>query len=225
MPTIQTVVLSCVGLLSSLMSTSQKLLIDGSVTYNVSVIAINRPVPAGLEGATLTVLLKPFESRTELKTRVGTETTFYDNRKGKGAILKEFSGQKLMITLNPGNWQHKNHVFSNLRFTPESRDSVISGQYVRSASAILRGGDRMFVFYAPDIRLQNLHYSYALPQLDGLPVLFEIESAGVIFTYILTQLSFDPLPTSKFIIPQNGFRIMTYEETRELNEEKELNKR
>src|SRR6478672_3197677 len=98
-------------------SFAQKQLTEGTVTYDISIESAKAeaPIANGLNGAALTLFLKPSISRTEMSSTLGTETTVFDNKLGKGFILKEYSGQKLMITTNRDNWLQKNQWNDNLK--------------------------------------------------------------------------------------------------------------
>ena len=83
----------------SFSSTAQKTLSEGTLVYNMSVeTGSGEPKMADmLDGATTTIYLKGNESRTELVSSLGREATIYDAATGKGVILKDYSGQNLMI--------------------------------------------------------------------------------------------------------------------------------
>ena len=65
-----------------------------------------------LDGATTTVYIKGSQSRTELLSGLGTEATIHDAKSGTGVILKNYSGQKLMITFNEDDWKKKNKKYT-----------------------------------------------------------------------------------------------------------------
>ncbi|RYG44354.1 MAG: hypothetical protein EOO01_19680 [Chitinophagaceae bacterium] len=116
------------------------------------------------------------------------------------------------------NWEQKRAIFNKLDFKEENSAEILSGFSVRLASTFLPGGEKLSVLYAPEVRMQNVNYGFAFPQLEGLPVKFEIiSSEGISFTYQLNKILTEPVSPAMFIIPQNGFRIMSYEENLELN--------
>ncbi|RYF88570.1 MAG: hypothetical protein EOO03_08090, partial [Chitinophagaceae bacterium] len=109
---------------------AQKQLSEGSLQYDISITSskAETPIANSLNGATLSVFLKPTASRTEMKSTLGSESTIFDNRLGTGFILKEYSGQKLMISMDAGNWAEKNKTYENLEFTVGG-ESVKIGEY------------------------------------------------------------------------------------------------
>lgn len=197
--------------------TAQKVLANGVVTYDIA-ISSEKPgaVSTALKGAELTLKVTPTESRTDMVSTLGTETTVYNAGTGKGFILKEYSGQKLMITASKANWLDKNNWNDDLKFTTVSGTSSISGYTCKKATATGENGKMITVFFTPDIKVTNTTYNSAFSQLPGLPVLYEVSSGNLKFTYRLKNVSYENIASSVFEAPHQGFRVMTYEENQQL---------
>lgn len=188
------------------------------LSYNISIESVNdKPsLSKSLEGATLSVYIKGTDSRSDMINSLGTESNIYDSKTGKGTILKEYSGQKLMITLNRDNWAQKNQYFQSVKFTNDNTEQVIAGFKCKKGTATLEGGKSFVVYYTTDVITANKDYNNAFKNLPGIPVQYEIESGKLKFKYTLTGISYDNIPDSKFDIPKAGFRVMTYEENQQL---------
>ena len=197
---------------------AQKSLMEGSLFYNISIISDKSETPGinSLNGATLQIFLNPNQSRTEMKSSVGVETTVFDSKLKKGFILKEYSGQKLMISMNAANWADKNKLYESLQFIISEERSMIGNYSCKKATASLPDGKMFIVYFDPDITLNNRTYNNTFAQLPGLPVQYEIQSGDISFKYTLTKISYDAVPSSKFEAPKTGFRVMTYEENQQL---------
>ena len=76
--------------LFSLSIYAQKTLSEGMLKYKISIESSNgeKPISGSLNGATLSVYLTKTKSRSEMISNPGTETTVFDNKSGKGFILK-----------------------------------------------------------------------------------------------------------------------------------------
>src|SRR5262245_50778589 len=85
---------------------SQKPFSEGILVYNVEIQSGGAGSNVGT--ATNTVYLKGNSSRTDMVSSLGKEITIFNSKTDNAVILKEFSGQKLMITLNKENWKAKN---------------------------------------------------------------------------------------------------------------------
>jgi len=197
---------------------AQKTVNEVMLSYNISIESVNdKPsLSKSLEGATLSVYIKGTDSRSDMINSLGTESNIYDSKTGKGTILKEYSGQKLMITLNRDNWAQKNQYFQSVKFTNDNTEQVIAGFKCKKGTATLEGGKSFVVYYTTDVITANKDYNNAFKNLPGIPVQYEIESGKLKFKYTLTGISYDNIPDSKFDIPKAGFRVMTYEENQQL---------
>ena len=195
---------------------AQKPFVEGSLFYNISIISSETPGINSLNGATLQVFLNPKQSRTEMKSSVGVETTVFDSKLNKGFILKEYSGQKLMISMNAANWADKNKLYESLQFTISDNRTMIGNYSCKKATGSLPDGKIFIVYFNPDITLNNRSYNNTFAQLPGLPVQYEIQSGDISFKYTLIKISYDAIPSAKFEAPKAGFRVMTYEENQQL---------
>lgn len=196
---------------------AQKQVNEVTLNYKISIESSGKTqVGSNLDGASYTVYIKGGESRSEMLSSLGAESNLYDSKSGKGFILKEYSGQKLMITLTRDNWAQKNQYFQSMNFTIDNVEQTIAGFKCKKATAKTNDGKTVVVYYMPDITTANKDYNNAFKQLPGIPVQYELESGKLKFTYTLTGISYDPVSESKFDVPKSGFRVMTYDENQQL---------
>jgi GLPGLI family protein len=196
--------------------TAQKTFTEGTLVYNMSVeTGSGEPKMADmLDGATTTIFLKGTQSRLELVSGLGSEATIYNATSGAGVILKDYSGQKLMITLSPQDWEANNKKYDGIVFENTNENSVISGFNCRKAIAKLKNGSSFTVFYTTDVNPANKSYDAQFTTLPGLPVQYEMQSGKMKFKFTLAKITYDPVPSSKFEIPKSGYRVLTYAETK-----------
>jgi len=197
---------------------AQKTVNEATLSYNISIESVNdKPaLSKSLDGATLSIYIKGTESRSDMVSSLGTESNLYNSKEAKGYILKEYSGQKLMITLTKENWAQKNQYFQNMKFNIDNNEQTIAGFKCRKATASLDDGKTFVVYFMPDIVTANKEYNNAFKQLPGIPVKYELQSGKLKFTYTLTNISYDNIPVNKFDVPKSGFRVMTYDENQQL---------
>lgn len=203
-------------------SFAQKQITEGSLLYKISIESgkSEAAVANSLNDADLTVYLKPYASRTEMKSSLGIESTVYDNRSASGYILKEYSGQKLMISMNQNNWAQKNKMYENLAFSI-SDETINIGEYqCKKATASLPDGKIFTVYFDPSLQISNKKYNNAFSKLPGLPVQYDLQSGNLNFKYTLVKINYDAVPQSKFEVPRSGYRVMTYEENQQLKKGK-----
>ena len=197
---------------------AQKVLSDAVLSYNISILSAKgeKEVSSALNGATLSLYLTKDKSRSDMVSTPGTESNVFDNKLGKGFILKEYSGQKLMITTTGDNWTQKNLINSRLDFEVDNSLVQIAGYNCKKATAVSTDGKTYTVYFDPSYSIINKSYNNAFPQLQGLPVQYELSSGNLIFRYLLANLSNTVVNSAKFEAPKSGFRVMTYEENQQL---------
>ena len=196
-------------------SFAQKTLSEGTIVYDVVVNTGNKEpqMADALDGATTTVYLKGSKSRTDMVSALGTESNIYDSKTGNAIILKEYSSQKLMITLTKENWETKNKAYSNVmfEFLPETKE--INGYSCKKAIAKMSNGKTFNVYYTADVVVSNKEYNYTFKDLPGLAIQYEIEAGKTKINYTVSKIDFTAVATSKFDTPKTGYRVMTYEES------------
>lgn len=167
-------------------------------------------------GASTTVYLKGNNSRTEMVSALGKEITIFNSKSDNAVILKEFSGQKLMITLGKENWKSKNKTYNDIKFELTDEFKTIGIYNTRRAIAKMPDGKSFDVYYTPDLVPANKEYDATFRNLPGLAIQYEIESGKTKFKYNLAKINYDPVQVSLFDFPTSGYRVMTYEENQNL---------
>jgi GLPGLI family protein len=208
-------------LINSSKVSAQKALSEGSFVYDIMIQSKDAKAKStsALNGAKTIVYLKGGLSRTEMTSALGNETTIYNSKLGNAVILKEYSGQKLMITLNKDNWLERNKKFDGITFENTSETKVINGYNCKKAFAKLKDGSSISVYYTPDITLLNKDFNLAFKNLPGFPVEYEFETERTTFKYTLGEIDFNPVAAAKFDFPKAGYRVMTYDENKKVKSE------
>jgi hypothetical protein len=198
---------------------SQKQINEGTISYNISIETVRgeKQLASPLNGAILNLYVTKEKSRTEMTNKLGVETIMFDNKAGKGFILKEYSGQKLMITTSAENWAQKNQANSALDFKISDETMVIAGYTCKKAIATSADGkNSTTVYFDPSVLVANKTYNNAFPQIEGIPVQYELQSGNMVFKYTLSKYTTEVVPAARFDAPKAGFRTMTYEENQQL---------
>ncbi len=197
---------------------AQKNIAEATIVYNMVISTGNSEPQKGdaLNGASTTVYVKGNNSRTEMSSALGKEIIIFNSKSDNAVILKEFSGQKLMITLSKENWKTKNKMYSDIKFELTNEYKTIQGYNTRKAIAKMADGKTFEVYYTPDLVAANKEYDATFSNLPGLAIQYEIESGKVKFKYTIAKINYDPVPVSQFDFPTSGYRVMTYEENQTL---------
>jgi GLPGLI family protein len=131
-------------------------------------------------------------------------------------VLQEISGQKILIKMNADNWRDKNKRYEGIVFTDTDDTKMIAGYKCIKATAKMKDGSVFVVYYTKDIVLENADYNVQFKSLGGMPLEYELTQGALKIKHVVSKISMNPVPASKFDIPKTGYREMTYEESRKL---------
>jgi GLPGLI family protein len=196
-------------------SYGQKLITEGVLVYTMTVETTGSEPKMGdmFDGATTTIYLKGTQSRSEMVSSLGSTVTILDNKTGSGVMLKEYSGQKLMITLTAEDFVKVNRKYEGITFEPTNESAVIYGYKCKKAIAKLRDGSSFSVFYTTDMNTTNKSYDYEFKNLPGLALQYEGQTKNMKFKYTISKISIEAVSSSKFDLPKSGYRVLSYDET------------
>jgi GLPGLI family protein len=214
------IVLLLAGIFSILATASaQRKVSELTLVYDASISSgSNEPKMAdALDGHTKTIYIKGNLSRAEMASALFSSATIHDSKTGTSVVLKEVSGQKLLIRMSAENWTENNKRYEGITFTNTSDTKTIAGYNCIKAEARLPDGTTFTVYYTPDIVPENKEYDYQFKNLNGLPLEYELVQGKLTIRYTVSKINMNPVPASKFDIPKTGYREMTYEESKKMN--------
>jgi GLPGLI family protein len=199
---------------------AQKKIAELTLVYEYSVSSVSagaKQTDAGAN-ATHTIYIKGSKSRSEMSNSLFSSTTLFDASTGSGVILREVSGQKLLINLTAENWQERNRLYEGMVFkTTSSETRDIAGYKCQQATAQTKNGATLTVFYTRDVIPDNKDYDPIFKNLDGLPLEYELTNGDMKIRYKVSKINFNPVPASKFDLPKSGYREMNYEDSKKVN--------
>jgi GLPGLI family protein len=156
-------------------------------------------------------------SRSEMASALFSSATIHDAKNGSAVVLREVSGQKLLIRMNGDNWREKNKRYEGISFTNTDETKTIAGYKSTKAEAKLADGTTFTVYYTTDIVPENKEYDFMFKNLNGLPLEWELSQGNIKIKYTISKINLNPVQASKFDVPKSGYREMTYEESKKMN--------
>ncbi|HUR11340.1 MAG TPA: hypothetical protein VM012_08220 [Flavitalea sp.] len=204
------------GAFSALHLSAQKKVSELTLVYDAAITtgSTEPKMADAFDGATTTVYLKGNLSRSEMASAIFSSTTIHDSKTGSAVVLREVSGQKLLIRMSPENWQEKNRRYQGITFVNTAERKTIAGYQCIKAEAKLPDGATFTVFYTPDLVPENKEYDYQFKNLNGLPLEYELTQGKLKIKYTVSKINMNPVPASKFDIPKSGYRELTYDESK-----------
>ena len=194
---------------------AQKKVAELSLQFEGGLLDQNGNLPSSSK-VMLNVLIKGFLSRSEQVTAGFTSTTLHDTHAGTTTILREVSGQKLMIRLTEEDWAQKNSKFNSVSFRYLGPAKTIAGYACEAAEADMPGGMKLKVFFTTEFDVENKSFEPMFSSLTGLPLEWEMVQGNNTLKYTLLKLELNPVPISKFDLPKSGYRELSYEEAKKL---------
>lgn len=200
----------------SLSVQAQKKITEGTITYDIKVNTgnTNPQIADMFDGATSVVYLKGNQSRSEMVSSLGTQSTVIDSKSGNVTILKEYGDQKYMIPMSGAEWKDANKKYEDVTFTMVDEYKTIAGYNSQKAIGTLKDGTTFTVYFTRELVPENKDFQYANKGLPGLAMEYESSMGNLKVTYTVASVSFNPVPASKFELPKSGFRVMTYAESK-----------
>jgi len=214
----KTGIILVVGLLMQLCTFAQKKVSELTLVYDTEITTGSKDpkLADAFDGATTTIYIKGSQSRSEMVSALFTSTTIHDSKAGTAVVLREVSGQKLLIRLTSDDWTDKNKRYAGISFKDTDETKVIAGYNTTKAIATMPDGSTFTVYYTKDIIPENRDYEYQFRSLAGLPLEYEMNQGNLKIKYTVSQINLNPVPASKFDIPKSGYREMTYQESKKM---------
>lgn len=192
-------------------SMAQKRFSEGTIAYTVSTFVDGIKIA---EDATAIQMTKGGHLRSEMVSSIGKTITIFDTREGKGAVMRELGSQKILIPLNRENWAETNAKFQNLAYAFSEDNKDLIGFKCNRANAILKDSTVIGVFYTKEISTENPEVDSQFGSLPGMALEFSYRKGNTMVVYTATSISFDPVPIQKFDVPNSGYRVLSYEESK-----------
>ena len=189
----------------------QKRLSEGSMTFSVINLKAGKP-----EGDTLSSIhyFKGAHLRTDLVGRLGKAVTIYDTRETKGAIIRDFGSQRILIPLNETVWDDRNSWSANSVIEYLAQEQLLLGYPCKMARLTMVNGAAIEVMYTNEVKLENTNTEFQFGDLPGLVLAYTYTKGDITVMYKPVSLNFDPVPIQIFDIPNSGYRLLDYKESK-----------
>ncbi len=168
-------------------------------------------------GGTQTVSLKGYMSRVDIANQQFLQSTIIDAKAGNIKLLKTLGGQQYLIEVNRENWDELNRKYENAKVVFGEEFKNIAGFNCQKALVTFKDGTSSAVFFTRELIAEHRDFEYAFKSIPGLVMENETAVGNNKVTYSVSKISFNIVPTSKFELPKSGYRVMTYEESKQIN--------
>ena len=210
------ILLGITALISSSALMGQRKLTEATISYDIVINTSNAAPQAAdmLDGATSVIYLKGKSSRSEMISSLGIQSTIIDGNTGDVTLLKDYGDQKYMIKMTPENWKESNKKYDGVTFSYIDEFKVITGYNCQKAIGKLTDGTTFSVYFTKELVPTNKEFQYLNKNLPGLAMQYEASVGKLMVTYTVSSINFNPVPAAKMDLPKSGYRVMSYEESK-----------
>lgn len=193
---------------SLLFGQSQKIVGDCTVTYAIS--SDNDSLSKALNNTTKTLYVRGKEVRSDLQSPIFQQSVIYNAMTGTAVILKEVNGIKYMSSLDSAKWRIYNNSYTGMNVTLSNESKTILGYECKKATATLKDGSVMNIYYATDIAPSTPENQFQFKDIPGFVLEYDskTEDKKSSIVYTATSINLMPVPAYKFTIPTRGYRIL-----------------
>lgn len=196
---------------------SQRTISEATIRYAITVQdAADSSYQDLLKGATHTCYIKGPNSRLDLETSMGKQSTILQGKTGAVVLLKEYGSQHYLIRLTPAQWEEVNVNFNNSKLELVMDTTTILGFPCQKALITTQEGSTFVIWYTKSIMPAYREFQQMGKTLPGLMMEYETQLGSVKVRYRISQLLVNPVPQALFDIPTSGYRVLSYEESKKL---------
>lgn len=190
---------------------AQRVLSDGTLTYDIRVVSSGPEAPVSnlFQGSTYTLYFKGYLIRTDLDLGTFRITNIINTQEGTVVQLRIMSGRKFLTRMKISDLKTQMLPYQDAKFTPARGRKNIAGYACREV--IARIGDSLSfpVFYTPEILPGEAGRDFLFRNLGGIPLEYENATDRLRMTFTARKLDLAPVPAYRFEIPKSGYRELT----------------
>ncbi|MFM8709790.1 MAG: DUF4412 domain-containing protein [Sphingomonadales bacterium] len=161
-----------------------------------------------VEEAVSTCYLKGANSRTDLVTSVGRQSTIFISKSAQVVLLKEYGNQRYLSRLTRTQWEQSNKRYRDARVELSADTLRIKGYRCSKALITLSDSSVYSIWYTHELQPLNKEFLPFAGVVPGLVLSFETLLGGSLVRYEIDQIAMAPVPQMLFDIPESGYRLL-----------------
>lgn len=189
---------------------AQRRLTEATLVYKIHVDDTDTTTrqPHFAEGAISTCYLKGANSRTDLVTQAGKQSTIFISKSAQVVLLKEYGNQRYLTRMTLQQWEQSNKKYreATLRFLPDTLR--VGGYLCYKALAGLSDSTNVAIWYTKELTPLNKEFLPLAGAVPGLILSFETFLGDTKVRYEIDKILFSPVQQVLFDIPASGYRLL-----------------
>jgi hypothetical protein len=187
---------------------AQRRLTEATLAYTVYLDATTTDTTVSTQTATTICYLKGINSRTDLVTPVGKQSTIYLAKTEQVILLKEYGNQRYMTRLTRAQWEKSNSKYREATLDFQADTLRIAGYLCSKVIATLKDSSSFTIWYTRELIPLNKTFLPLANLVPGLILSFETLVGDNKVLYQIDQLLFNPVQQMLFDIPETGYRLL-----------------
>lgn len=191
---------------------AQRKLSEATLTYRLELAGDDVAVPQAdlFREARSRSYIKGVNSRTDLVTQAGTQSTLYLGKTREAILLKEYGNQRYLTRLTAEQWERSQQKYRGARLELLTDSLELYGYRCYKALAHCSDSTTLTLWYTRELVPVNKTFMPLAPSVPGLILQYEAPLGKMMVRYRIEQLVFTPVPQALFDIPESGYRILEY---------------
>lgn len=195
---------------SSLTLQAQRRLTEATLVYAIHVDDKDSAAtqPHFADGAISTSYLKGANSRTDLVTQSGKQSTIFSSKSAQVVLLKEYGNQRYLTRMTLSQWERSNKKYREAGIALLSDTLRLKGYLCYKALAILADSTTFTIWYTKELNPLNKEFLPMAGSVPGLILSFETLLGDKKVRYEIDQIVLNPVQQVLFDIPESGYRVL-----------------
>lgn len=195
---------------SSLTPQAQRRLTEATLVYTIHVDDKDSAAtqPHFADGAVSTSYLKGANSRTDLVTQSGKQSTIFISKSAQVVLLKEYGNQRYLTRMTLSQWERSNKKYREAVITLLSDTLRLKGYLCYKALATLADSTTFTIWYTKELNPLNKEFLPMAGSVPGLILSFETLLGDKKVRYEIDQIVLNPVQQVLFDIPESGYRVL-----------------
>lgn len=200
------------GLFFIQFSFAQRRLTEATLHYTVETAQGDSATQALLQGVRYTCYIKGVNSRLELESPMGKESTLLLGKTGQAILMKDYGTQHYLTKMTAAQWQQLNQVYEDATLKITTDTLRINGFLCNKALFQFRDGTSRAVWFTTQVVPIYREFQLFAKKVPGLLVQYETTLGNTAVVFKLKELSYNPVQVALFDVPEDGYRIIEWEQ-------------
>lgn len=189
---------------------AQRRLTEATLHYSVEAVTGDSSIQDLLEGVRYTCFIKGVNSRMELVTSMGKESTLILGKTGQVVLLKEYGAQHYITKLSSEQWTQMNQSYEDAQLKLVADTLRISGYLCSKAVFQFSDGTSRTAWYTTQLVPIYREFQLFAKKLPGLLVQYESTFGKTPVIFKLKEVNYNPVQVANFDVPEKGYRIIEW---------------